>query len=185
MFEEVFGWSPVKSGAVVLLIFVGNIGVKPATTYLYSRFGFRSVIITATAGMAMMMLAMAGTTATTPVAVIGLILLLSGMARSVGATGYMTMAFGDVPPAQMRDASTLQTTVQQLAAGFGVTGAAIALRVGHAVSSSTETQFRIAFVLVALLALTATAAATRFSRHDGNVLRTPSKALAADVSAGS
>ena len=183
MFEEVFGWSPVKSGAVVLLIFVGNIGVKPSTTYLYSRFGFRSVIITATSGMALMMLAMAGTTATTPVVVIGLILLLSGMARSVGATGYMTMAFGDVPPAQMRDASTLQTTIQQLAAGFGVTGAAIALRIGHAVSSSTETQFRIAFVLVALVALTATAAATRFSRDDGNVLRTPSKALAADGSA--
>ena len=43
-----FGWSPVKSGAVVLFVFVGNVGIKPATTFLYGRFGFRSMLITAT-----------------------------------------------------------------------------------------------------------------------------------------
>ncbi len=30
LFQEVFGWSAVRSGAVVLFVFVGNIGVKPA-----------------------------------------------------------------------------------------------------------------------------------------------------------
>ncbi len=41
LFQNVFGWSPVKSGAVVLFVFVGNIGIKPATTPMLRRFGFR------------------------------------------------------------------------------------------------------------------------------------------------
>jgi hypothetical protein len=32
VFQNVFGWSPVKSGALVLFVFVGNIAIKPATT---------------------------------------------------------------------------------------------------------------------------------------------------------
>ncbi len=57
--EEVFGWSAVKAGAIVLLIFVGNIGIKPATTFLYRRFGFRTVLTVATATMAATMACLA------------------------------------------------------------------------------------------------------------------------------
>jgi MFS family permease len=39
LFENVFGWSAIKSGAVVLFVFVGNIGIKPAASYLLNRFG--------------------------------------------------------------------------------------------------------------------------------------------------
>ena len=42
LFQTLFGWAPVKSGAVVLFIFVGNMGIKPATTPLINRFGFRA-----------------------------------------------------------------------------------------------------------------------------------------------
>ena len=52
VFQNVFGWSPVKSGALVLFVFVGNIAIKPATTPLLRRFGFRPVLVGATAGAA-------------------------------------------------------------------------------------------------------------------------------------
>jgi MFS family permease len=45
LFETVFGWSAIKSGAIVLFVFVGNIGIKPATSYLLNRFGFRTVLL--------------------------------------------------------------------------------------------------------------------------------------------
>ncbi len=177
MLEEAFGWSAVKAGSIVLLIFVGNIGVKPATTYLYGRFGFRAVLVASTGLMAGTMVAIAFTAASTPVAVIGTILLLSGVARSVGATGYTTMAFGDIPRGRMRDASTLQATVQQLGAGLGVAGGAIALRIGHSVGGllsshqGPTTEYRVAFILVALVALVATAEAGRLHPGAGDVLR--------------
>ena len=41
-FQTQFGWSPVKSGAVTLFMFAGNVGIKPATTPLINRFGFRT-----------------------------------------------------------------------------------------------------------------------------------------------
>ena len=50
LFQEVFGWSAVKSGAVVLFVFVGNIGIKPATTPLLNRFGFRPLLVVSTVG---------------------------------------------------------------------------------------------------------------------------------------
>ena len=78
LFEEVFHWSAVKAGSIVLFIFVGNVGAKPTTTYLYSRLGFRGVLVGSTAALALsfVLLGVAGTS--TPVVVLALILLLNG-----------------------------------------------------------------------------------------------------------
>jgi EmrB/QacA subfamily drug resistance transporter len=181
-FEEVFGWSAVKSGALVLFIFAGNVGIKPATTFLYRRFGFRPMLVTSTAMMAATMAAIGFTRTGTPLLLIALILLLSGIARSVGATGYTTMAFVDVPAEQMRHANTLQATAQQLAAGFGVAGGALALRVGqplgHVFSGlpRAEAAYSVAFLLVALVAALATFDATRLHSTAGAVLRSSGRA---------
>ena len=108
---------------------------------------------------------------------IGAILLLSGVARSVAATGYTTMAFGDVPEGQLRDASTVQATVQQLGAGLGVAGGAIALRIGQSAGGLVSAhpgpaaEYRVAFILVALVALVATVEAGRIPPRAGDVLR--------------
>src|SRR5262249_25716981 len=48
LFQTVFGWSPIQSGALVLFVFVGNIAIKPATSFLYRTYGFRRVLIAAT-----------------------------------------------------------------------------------------------------------------------------------------
>ncbi|WP_390623880.1 MFS transporter [Fodinicola feengrottensis] len=97
LFQEIFHWSPVKSGAIVLFVFVGNIGIKPATTYLLNRFGFRTLLLASTVGLTATVIACCFLTADTPVALIALVALLSGVARSVGLTGYSTMAFSDTP----------------------------------------------------------------------------------------
>ena len=177
LFEEVFGWSAVKAGSLVLLIFIGNIGIKPPTTYLYRRFGFRAMLVTATATMGVSMLAMAFIAASTPLPMIGAILLASGTARSVAGTGYTTLGYIDVPASAMRHAGTLQGTIQQLAVGFGVAGGAIALRIGHGFSGLVEAhgslagEYRVAFIIMALLAFAATAEAARLHPSAGDVLR--------------
>ncbi len=50
LFQVGFGWTPVKSGEVVLALFAGNIAIKPATTSMLRRFGFRAVIVAANLG---------------------------------------------------------------------------------------------------------------------------------------
>jgi EmrB/QacA subfamily drug resistance transporter len=181
LFQEVFGWSPVKSGALVLFVFVGNIAIKPATTPLLRRFGFRAVLVAATAGAAVTMVAAGLFTATTPLVVIALVSVLNGMGRSVGLTGYSTIVFSDTPPEQMRDANTLQATAQQLSVGLGVPLAAIAIRAGRSLAgvfSSHPTPgdaYTVAFVLMAAVVLVATAAALRLHPDAGSaVSRRPS-----------
>src|SRR5215210_2040058 len=45
MFQVGFGWSPVMAGGLVLLLFVGNVAIKPATSPLIRRLGFRAVLV--------------------------------------------------------------------------------------------------------------------------------------------
>ncbi len=191
LFEEVFHWSAVKAGLIVLFIFVGNIGVKPATTYLYSRLGFRRVLAGATAalGLSFVLLGIAGTS--TPVVVLALILLLNGAGRSIGATGYSTVSFSDIPKGEMRHANTLVVTVQQLSASWGVAVGAIALRVGGPISSlfggnaSVHAAYTVAFILIACLTLLATAEALRMHPSAGDALRGSRAAAAEPQPAGS
>ena len=176
LFQTVFGWSAIKSGSVVLFIFVGNIAIKPATTWLFNRFGFRRMLLAATTGLAATVVAAGLLTADTPVVVVALVAALSGVARSVGLTGYTTLGLSDVPPELMRDANALASTVQQLFSGLGVAAATVALRVGGALDdllpgrAGEDTAFTFAFVLLALAALVSTVDALRLHPGAGEAL---------------
>ena len=91
--------------------------VQPTTTPLLMRFGFRTVMITASACAAASMALAGMLSADTPIVLIAALLMFGGMARSVGFTAYNTLAFADVPPADLPAANTLSSTVQQLAIG--------------------------------------------------------------------
>jgi EmrB/QacA subfamily drug resistance transporter len=177
LFEEVFGWSAVKAGSVVLFIFVGNVCAKTITTRLYSRLGFRSVLAGSTAalGLSLVLLGIAGPS--TPIVVLALILLLSGAGRSIGATGYSTVIYSDIPQPEMRHATSLVITVQTLGASWGVAAGAIALRVGNPIGRlfgtvpGTHTAYTVAFLLIACLSLIATLEALRMQAGAGDVLR--------------
>jgi len=114
--------------------------------------------------------------------VIGIVVLLGGAARSVGLTCYGTMAFGDVPPEQMRHASTLLATNQQLSAGLGIAVATVLLRVGGPLGGLFDrhagpgTAFTVAFVLLAVLALVPLVGALRLHPTAGDALRHPTRA---------
>ncbi len=60
-----------------------------------------------------------------------MILYLGGVFRSIQFTGVSTLAFADVPPAQMSYANTLFSTASQLAVGLGITLGAIGIRMGE------------------------------------------------------
>jgi EmrB/QacA subfamily drug resistance transporter len=179
MFQDAFGWSPVKAGAVVIGVFVGNIAIKPATTPMLNHLGFRPVLIGATVVLAATAALSGMLTAGTPVALIVALAVVSGAARSTGLTAYSTIAFSDVPPERMRDANTLAATVQQLGAGLGIAAATVALRAGGPIgdllpgTADTGTAYAVAFVALGILALGATGFALAMDRTAGDVLRAP------------
>ncbi len=159
LFQVGFGMDPFHSGLLVLAVFVGNLTIKPATTPLIHWLGFRRLLLINGALNVCSLLACALLTPQTPVWAIMLILYLGGVFRSIQFTGVSTLAFADVPAAQMSDANTLFSTASQLAVGLGITLGAIGIRLGEQVGDwlhLTELpgiSFRLSFVFIALICL--------------------------------
>ena len=159
LFQVGFGMDPFHSGLLVLAVFVGNLTIKPATTPLIRWLGFRRLLLINGALNVCSLLACALLTPQTPVWAIMLILYLGGVFRSIQFTGVSTLAFADVPAAQMSDANTLFSTASQLAVGLGITLGAIGIRLGEQVGDwlhLTELpgiSFRLSFVFIALICL--------------------------------
>lgn len=159
LFQVGFGMDPFHSGLLVLAVFVGNLTIKPATTPLIRWLGFRRLLLINGALNVCSLLACALLRPQTPVWAIMLILYLGGVFRSIQFTGVSTLAFADVPAAQMSDANTLFSTASQLAVGLGITLGAIGIRLGEQVGDwlhLTELpgiSFRLSFVFIALICL--------------------------------
>lgn len=169
-FQQVFGWSAVTAGAVVLAVFAGNIGIKPATTFLINRFGLRPMIVGSGAVLLATLVVAAFWTPAVPVAAVVAVCVVSGAARSVGLTAYTAMAFSEVTGPALRDANTMNAVVQQTSMGLGVAVAAAALQASSA-GSGDPVGFRVAFGLLAVLAVVAVLDAVRLHRGAGDAVR--------------
>ncbi|MDK9363380.1 MFS transporter [Lelliottia wanjuensis] len=176
MFQVGFGMDAFHSGLLVLAVFVGNLTIKPATTPLIRRLGFRKLLLINGALNVLSLLACAIITPQTPVWLIMLILYLGGVFRSIQFTAVSTLAFADVPSAQMSYANTLFSTATQLAVGLGITLGAIGIRIGEKLGSVlgiTDVpgiSFRLAFVAIALICLVGMVDTLRLTRDAGSAV---------------
>ena len=178
LFQEVFGWNAFQAGLMVLPVFVGNMAVKPATTALLRRFGFRRVLIASDVLAAVTLAGCALFTTRTPMVLMVIDLLASGVFRSVGFTAYNTIVFADVAPPEMNNANTLASAVQQVTMGLGVAVGALALHAGAPVAAllgagGGGAPFVVAFLLIALLPLAAVVESASLQRHAGAALTAP------------
>lgn len=171
LFQLGFGWTAARAGLVVIALFVGNVGIKPATTPLMRRFGIRAVMLGAIAGSVLCLVAMAFLQPDTPLALVLALLVASGVFRSVGFTGYNSLAFADVEQGRMTGANTLMSTLQELGSGLGVAVAALLVRLGEVVGPADAVRpFRLAFVLLAVLLLAPAVEGLALSRRAGDAV---------------
>jgi MFS family permease len=148
----------VESGLLVTAVFLGNVGVKPATTPLLRRFGFRTVLIASVSGGAVCIATFLLLAPGTPLWLVTLLLLASGALRSIGFTAYNSLQFADVEPAQISSANTLSATSAQLATGLGIAVGALVLQLASAAAgilpeAGDLLPYRAAFAVMATLLL--------------------------------
>jgi len=159
MLQVGFGMDPFHAGLLVLAVFAGNLAMKPATTPLIRRFGFRPVLVVNGLLSVFSLLFCAFLTPGTPDWLIMLLLFLVGLSRSMQFTGISTLAFSDVPASHMADANTLFSTALQLSVGLGITVGALGTRFGEQLVERMQWQavpgmsFKIAFVVIAVITL--------------------------------
>lgn len=176
MFQVGFGMDAFHSGLLVLAVFVGNLTIKPATTPLIRWLGFRKLLLINGALNVLSLLACALISPHTPVWLIMFILYLGGVFRSIQFTAVSTLAFADVPSAQMSYANTLFSTATQLAVGLGITLGAIGIRIGEkmgglmGMANVPGIGFRLAFVAIALICLVGMFDTLRLTKDAGSAL---------------
>ena len=159
LFQLGFGMDPFHAGLLVLVLFAGNLGIKPLTTAILRRVGFRNVLVGNGLVQAAAMLGFALLTpAAAPPVVLGL-LVLAGASRSLQFTALNTLAFADVPQPLMAPANTWFSVAFQLSLGIGVAVGAVLLRLAGLAGGVEEpglAEFHTALgVLAALMAGTA------------------------------
>lgn len=170
MFQDGFGWDPLKAGVMVAAVFVGNIGIKPATTPLIRRFGFKPVLVFASFASAVTFALCAFLDAQTPEPLIFTLLLFSGAFRSIGFSAYASVQYADIVPGQLPSANAISATLVQLAAAAGIAVGALFLRLFETTQvfgADHVAAYKGAFIAMAGLMLISTVDSLTLHRHAG------------------
>lgn len=191
MFQTGFGWSPLHAGIMVAAVFIGNIGIKPATTPLIRRFGFKPVLVGASFASSVTFVLCAFLTPETPQSLVFALLAFSGAFRSIGFSAYASVQYADVDPAHLTSANVVSATLVQLATGAGIAVAALMVRALDGVTAGqaddspfdglladTAAPFRGALVAMALLMLASTVDSLLLPRDAGAEVSRPQNATA-------
>ncbi|NHO33772.1 MFS transporter [Acetobacter fallax] len=158
LFQIGFGLSPAVAGSWMLGYFCANLGLKPFTSAILRRFGFRNVLFFNGLLAALSLLVCVFVSPHESVLLLVLTLVFAGATRSMELTALSTVMFADVSADERRAAAGVSSILQQAASAAGVPVMAFCLSVaqtayGHAHLGLAE--LRVAFLVSAVLALVA------------------------------
>lgn len=173
MLQSGFGYTPSQAGLLMLALFAGNLGMKVITTRLLRSFGYRSVLIANGSLCILTIAACALMQQTTAVPVLVVILVLSGMTRSMQFTALGTLAFADLRPSDRSNANSLADTVSQVSTAAGISIAAMFVRLAGQNKSYLDvmgegSEYRVAFVMMAIVAAFGLSSFARLPKEAGN-----------------
>lgn len=154
MLQLGFHLSPLQSGLITLATALGAMQMKAVAPAVLRRYGFRKTLLWNAWISAVLLAACAMFTPATPYAVMVGVLIVNGFFRSLQFTSVNTIAYAELQPHQISNATPLLAVVQQLSASAGVALGAIVVDVmvfahGHAAPDASD--FPAAFIVVALV----------------------------------
>ena len=164
------GMSAAGAGATTFVTSVGGLTMRGVSRRLLRRFGYRTVMLWNGAASGLFAFACATFRPGSSHVLIGAVLFLGGFFNALQFTSYNTIAYADVPPARMSNATSLYSTLQQVTLTLGICVAAASLAVSsllrrHAVPALDD--FSTAFVTVGAIALLAPVLSAAFPSNAG------------------
>jgi EmrB/QacA subfamily drug resistance transporter len=170
MMQLGFGMSAARSGLVTFISSVGSLLMRVAAPKLLRQMGFRNVLVWIGMVATLLLATSAGFRPSWPIFLIYGVLLVGGFFQSLQFIAYNTIAYADVPRAQMSAATSFYTTFQQLSLTLGIATSAAALAgsvawFGHAGPQLID--FSVAFVVVSCIAILAPFLSLALRRNAG------------------
>jgi EmrB/QacA subfamily drug resistance transporter len=126
LYQVGLGFTPIQSGLLIMPQALAAMSLKLTMPHILKRFGYRRVLIANTIVLGLVIFLFSSIDALTPVWLIVLMAFAYGFLTSMQYTSMNTLAYADVNERQASGASTIASTVQQLAVSFGVAAASLA-----------------------------------------------------------
>jgi len=125
LYQEGLGLTPIQSGLLIMPQALAALSTKFFIAKLLERIGYRTVLISNTILLGIMLMLFATIGAATPIWLIVLQAFVYGALTSTQYTSMNTLAYADVPGKRASNASSIASTVQQLSISFGVAAAGL------------------------------------------------------------
>jgi EmrB/QacA subfamily drug resistance transporter len=126
LYQVGLGFTPVQSGLLIMPQALAAMTSKSVISQILARFGYRTVLISNTAVIGLLLALFATIGLRTPVWVIVLLAFCYGGFSSMQYTSLNTLVYADVPDEDASNASSIASTMQQLSISFGVASAGLA-----------------------------------------------------------
>jgi MFS family permease len=126
LYQVGLGYSPIQSGLLILPQAFAAMSLKLTMPLILKAFGYRRVLIVNTLALGLMIFLFSTIDTGTPVWMIVLMAFAYGFLTSLQYTSMNTLAYADVNEREASGASTIASTVQQMAISFGVATASLA-----------------------------------------------------------
>lgn len=126
LYQVGLGFTPIQSGLLIMPQALAAMTLKLTMPRILKRFGYRRVLITNTITLGLMIFLFSTIDAVTPASMIVLMAFTYGFLTSLQYTSMNTLAYADVNEREASGASTIASTIQQMAVSFGVATASLA-----------------------------------------------------------
>jgi EmrB/QacA subfamily drug resistance transporter len=125
LYQVGLGFTPIQSGLLMMPQAIAAMSLKPAMPGILERFGYRAVLVSNTLIMGLQVLVFATIGKGTPAWLIVAELFFFGFFTSLQYTSMNTLVYADVSEQQASSASSIASTMQQMAISFGVASASL------------------------------------------------------------
>ena len=175
LYQVGLGFSPIQSGLLIMPQALAAMSLKLTMPHILKKFGFRKVLIVNTITLGLMIFLFSTIDTATPVWLIVLMAFTYGFLTSLQYTSMNSLAYADVGAREASGASTIASTVQQMAVSFGVATASLAAALFvpdrvHANGPEMIHGIHQAMLALGALTIVSTIVFSRLKSSDGNAV---------------
>ncbi len=172
LYQVGLGLSPIQSGLLIMPQAAAAMSTKFLMPTLLARLGYRTVLVSNTVILGLLLMLFATIGPGTPIWLIVLQALAYGALTSTQYTSMNTLVYADVPQPDASSASSIASTLQQLSISFGVAAAGLTTvffvpQSGRPSTGAITGGLHEAFLVLGAFTMLSTLVFVRLKRDDG------------------
>jgi MFS family permease len=169
MLQTSFGYSASVSGLLLLPSALSNVAVKPFMVNIIKFFGYRTVLISNTILLGIVLIVLGFVTKETPIGYYILLMIFYGIFTSIQMSAMNTITLSDLDQDTASGGNTMLVIMQQLSVSFGVSVASLALSLFQdgIFNLDASKAFQYTFIALAVFTIFSSFTFSKLSKTDG------------------